>query len=288
MRVAVVTESLRHFVDQKESIKILKEIGFDAADITLFNVYDTSKLCPDIFSGDYIAKAKEIRKYADRINMPIIQAHATFPIHIEGNDEYNKEMFEKLKKCIEVCGILGVNNVVIHPYHDWTPEQNAEYFHRLIPLAKKNHVVICTENMWHWDHKNNYALPAACYSPDNFLKHIEAANDEYLQACVDVGHANMFSHIDKSITPGNMVRTLGEYVKCFHIHDNDGVFDLHETPFTLKLDWEDLIKAIKEIHYQGDMVLETLYVKDYTLEQMIERNKLELEMGRKLVALIEK
>ena len=112
-------------------------------------------------------------------------------------------------------------------------------------------------------------------------------NDDYFQACVDVGHANMFSYVDKDITPGNMVRTLGEHVKCFHIHDNDGFKDLHETPFTMSLDWDDLVKAINEINYQGDLDIEIYCRKTETEEDMINKVKTQLIVGRKLIQMIE-
>ena len=281
-----MTETFKGLMSQEESLKHIKEFGFDVADITLFKTGDYTKPDPDIFDNDFIQRAKEIKKFADDISLPIVQAHAPFPIHKDGDEEYNITMMDIFKKCLVVCGILGVKNLVIHPWNNWDYKENATFFRKLLPFAKQNNVVICTENMWNWDYEENHALEAACSSPEDFLKHIEEVNDEYLQACVDVGHANMMSMVSKTTTPENMVRVLNKHVKCFHIHDNDGVHDSHETPFTMSLDWDELAKAISDIEYDGDLIIEICGNRNATLEQMLERNKLQVQAARRLVSLI--
>ena len=283
-----MSETFKCFVSQEESLRLMKEMGFDVADITLFKTGNVREPDPDIFNGDYLLRARQIREYADEIGMPIVQSHAPFPVHIDGDDEYNNYIMDILIKCIEVCEILGVENLVIHPWNNWNYKENAVFFRQLLPYANKHHVVICIENMWNWDSKENHATSAACSSPEDFLKHIEEVNDEYLQACVDVGHANMMSKAEENTTPSRMVRVLNKHIKCFHIHDNDGIHDSHQTPFTMSLDWDDLAKAIKDINYQGDLIIEIGNIKDASFEQVLERNRLQVEAGRKLIKLIQK
>ena len=147
--------------------------------------------------------------------------------------------------------------------------------------------MICTENMWNWDHKENHAIEAACSSPEDFLKHIEEVNDDYLQACVDVGHANMMSMVSKTTTPDNMVRVLNKHVKCFHIHDNDGVHDNHKTPFTMSLNWDLLAKSISDINYHDDLIIDISGKPELNFQQTLERNALQVKAGRELIKLIE-
>lgn len=287
MRLGMMTETFKRFVSQEESLRLIKELGFDVADITLFKTGDFTKPDPDIFGNDYIKRAHEIKKYAAEIRLPIVQAHAPFPVYREGDDEYNRYIMDILIKCIEICGIIGVKNLVIHPWNNWNYKENAVFFRKLLPYAHKYNVVICTENMWNWDHNENHVLEAACSSPEDFLRHVEEVNDDYLQACVDVGHANMMSEVSKTTTPSNMVRVLSKYVKCFHIHDNDGIHDSHETPFTMSLDWNALAKAIADINYHDDLIIEICGRPDFNLEQTVERNRLQVEAGRRLIKLIE-
>ena len=67
MRLGMMTETFKRFVSQEESLRLIKELGFDVADITLFKTGDFTKPDPDIFGSDYIKKAHEIKKYAAEI-----------------------------------------------------------------------------------------------------------------------------------------------------------------------------------------------------------------------------
>ena len=61
----------------------------------------------------------------------------------------------------------------------------------LLPFARDCGVKIATENMWNWDDKLGQASPAACSSPESFCAHIDALKDDFMVACLDIGHAEM-------------------------------------------------------------------------------------------------
>jgi len=58
---------------------------------------------------------------------------------------------------------------------------------------------------------------------------------------------------------------LGHRLKVLHIHDNDGVMDLHQIPFTFaktrenksSTDWEGFINGLCAIKYGGVLNFET-------------------------------
>ena len=58
---------------------------------------------------------------------------------------------------------------------------------------------------------------------------------------------------------------LGEHLKVLHIHDNDGVADLHQLPFTFaktrenlpSTDWDGFIKGLRRIHFDKVLSFET-------------------------------
>ena len=45
--------------------------------------------------------------------------------------------------------------------------------------------------MWNWDNEKEESCFAACATSEDFLAHIHAVNDDFLVACLDVGHAEM-------------------------------------------------------------------------------------------------
>ena len=143
-----------------------------------------------------------------------------------------------------------------------------ELYHELLPFAIEHNVKIATENMWNWDHTNDMATFAACATPESFCKHIDVVNSDYLVACVDIGHAEMKG---LNTTASEMIYTLGSKVQALHIHDNDKWHDSHQIPFTMNIDFEPIVKALKEINYDGYFTLECdSYLKAYNAENIEE------------------
>lgn len=91
---------------------------------------------------------------------------------------------------------------------------------------------------------------------------MEAVNDPYLAACLDIGHAEM-SGLNTSAV--QMILTLGTWLKALHIHDTDLHHDSHQIPFSMKIDYQPIMKALKTIGYQGWFTLEAdAYLGNYS------------------------
>ena len=48
-----------------------------------------------------------------------------------------------------------------------------------------------------------------------------------------------------------------------HLHDNDKSDDLHLIPFDGTIEWEPVIKRLKECNYNGPVTLELAYRYEY-------------------------
>ena len=120
--------------------------------------------------------------------------------------------------------------------------------------------------MYSWDMEKKCALPAACSSPKSFLEHINAVDDPYFVACLDIGHAAMKG---VNATPVDMIKTLGNKIEALHIHDNNGVTDGHYIPGAGVVDFKGVVKALKEVNYNGYFTLEADgHVKDCNEENI--------------------
>ena len=53
-----------------------------------------------------------------------------------------------------------------------------------------------------------------------------------------------------------MIKALGPRLGALHVHDNDKHNDSHQIPFTMQIDFDKMIAALKEVDYKGDMTLE--------------------------------
>ena len=123
----------------------------------------------------------------------------------------------------------------------------------LLPFARAHNVKIATENMWNWNDELDQARDAACSHHLNFLSHIKAVNDPHFVACLDIGHAEMKG---LSTTAEECILTLGPHLEALHIHDNDRHHDSHQIPFSMEIDFEKVLCALKAVGYRGYLTLE--------------------------------
>lgn len=261
MYISTEINSFAKLGDNRKIIKLLKDVGFTAYDYSMFY----GSLADEVLYADnYIERAKAFRAYADGIGLPCNQAHAPFPTARKGDEEYNKKAFADICRAIEVSGILGAKVCVVHPCNDYTAEENAELYKRFEPIARKAGVKIGLENMWNWKSGAMHACAAACSQHDDFRKHLELLPSDVFVACLDIGHAEM-AGLDTDAV--RMIKTLNERLEAIHLHDNDCIHDNHALPYSLHIDFEAVIAAMKEIGYMGDITLESdTYVRKFPLE----------------------
>ena len=101
----------------------------------------------------------------------------------------------------------------------------------------------------------------------------EKYHAEVLGFCFDTGHANLVG-----IDFEDFITTLGFRLKVLHIHDNDGIADLHQIPYTftktrenrVSTDWEGFIGGLKRIHFDKVLSFETAPVLSSFPEEMRE------------------
>ena len=264
MKISTEINSIAKHVGPQKAIELAAKAGFDAWD---FSMFDMCKMDNDIgrvtdrnpryFGNEYIHYAKELRHIGEENGIRCNQSHAPFPVHAS-------EMKYFLKKAIECTAIAGGDICIIHPVNAKSAEENAEMYYDLLEFSKPYGVKIATENMWFWDKEKDQSCFAACATPEDFCKHIDVVNDPYFVACLDIGHAEMRG---SDTTAVEMIKSLDHRLKALHIHDNDKWKDSHQIPFSMKIDFPPIVKALKEIGYDGYFTLESdTYLRKYDAE----------------------
>ncbi len=253
MKISTEIDSAAMVIGEEKTIEYLAKAGFDAWDFSMFRMceYDwkTKKLLPSshpLAGENYLAFARKLKQIGLDNGIVCNQSHAPFPTAC-------KEIQSYFKRAIECTAEAGGEICIIHPDNDKSAEENAEIYNELLPFAKQCKVKIATENMWNWDDDKNQASFAACCDPKDFLAHINAVNDDYLVACLDIGHAEMKGLNTNSV---EMIKALGNHLQALHIHDNDKWHDSHQIPFSMDIDFVPIVKALKEIGYSGYFTLE--------------------------------
>ena len=269
MKLSTEIGSAAEIVGMEKAVELCAKAGFHAWDLSMFEMcridWDIRKPVPKdnpLGGNDYLRFVRQLKQIGLDNGIVCNQAHAPFPVDIPGMDTY-------LQRAIECTAEAGGEICVIHPANNWSAQRNAEMYLELLPFAKSCGVKLATENMWNWDHEKGHSVFAACATGESFKEHVDAVNDPYLVACLDIGHAEMAGSGDGAV---NMIKALGHRLQALHIHDNDRLNDNHQIPFSMNVDFEAIVKALKEIGYSGDFTLEagTFIVKNYDQDNVLD------------------
>ena len=285
MKISTEIYAIAEILGEAKAIEAVAKAGFDAWDFSMFDMcgFDwnrqVAKPTGHVLSGpDYLAFARELKRVGLDNGVTCNQSHAPFPTHCP-------EVRSYYKRAIECTAEAGGKICVIHPDNYSGPAQNAELYQELLPFAKACGVKIATENMFNWDDQKDEPIFAACASCESFLEHLNAVNDPFLVACVDVGHAEM-----QPVGPGaaKLIRALGSHVQALHLHDNDRRHDSHQIPLTMDIDYGPIVQALKDIGYQGEFTLEASNcMQGYAADQVAARLAEMAASARKLAQMFE-
>lgn len=285
MKISTEIQTTANHVGFEKAVELVAKAGFDAWDFSMFDMarYDwKEKKLKDIknplSTDNYLAFARRLKQIGLDNGIVCNQSHAPFPSDVP-------EIHSYLKRAIECTAEAGGEICIIHPLNSGTPEENAELYNELLPFAKGCGVKIATENMWNWSEDLGHSVFAACATPESFNAHLDAVNDDYFVACLDIGHAEM---LGSDTTAAEMVKALGSRLKALHIHDNDKLHDSHQIPFSMNVDFVPIVKALKEINYDGYFTLEAdKFLGDYTEENVFDGVKKLAESAKKLATMYE-
>ena len=267
-------------IGEEKAVELIAEAGFDAWDFSMFDMcrYDWGKkiLKPNShpLAGDsYLAFARKLKQIGLDNGIVCNQSHAPFPTACAA-------IRSQYKRAIECTAEAGGQICIIHPDNNKSAQENAEMYHELLPFAKDCGVKIATENMWNWNDEKDESSFAACSTSEDFVEHIDVVNDDFFVACLDIGHAEMRGSGSGAV---NMIHALDHRLQALHIHDNDKWHDSHQIPFSMDIDFPAVVRALKEINYQGYFTLESdNYLENHTAENIFDGIKDLAASARKL------
>ncbi len=272
MELAIQTGSLIDDWGAKEAYRMLAEAGFKSVDWSIGRAWDRKKIKAGILAPTFLAESvdaimehyreemEEMRKNGIWPN----QIHAPFPAYVPNFPELEEYVHGIYVNCIRFCEKIGVKYMVVHGIslmmddYTQTPETIREMNHRLyeslIPVLQETNVVVCLENLF--TEYKGMKISGTCCDPAEVCAYIDRFNEkagrEAFGFCLDSGHLNLLG-----IRPDVFIRGVGSRIKVLHLHDNNGVEDEHMAPYTGKIIWRDLIGALREVGYCGELGFET-------------------------------
>ena len=228
----------------------MAEDGYTAID---FKLSDTNSEYYAIRDEDFVRRMYEIKNTLKKCGVRVHQVHGPWPVAVATEDE-RAVAFSKMTKAMVMAKHMGAGYMAIHPLMPYgvnsaeKPEEvyeiNKSYYTSLASVAAALGVVICIENMPFPDFP--LSSSASVYA---LVKDIGSPN---VKMCFDTGHAHIMGE-----PFGEALRAIADEVRIIHVHDNDGVEDMHLNPYDGNADMSDLAEALFDIGYSGVFSLET-------------------------------
>ncbi len=250
-----------------ETVDILGDAGFDAID---FSIFFPALYGEETDSESFKSKMIDFRKKAESRGMCFNQSHAPMPSNW-GNEKQDEERFKDITRAMRNASYLGVKNIVVHPVKhidydvDGNQEKlflmNMEFYGKLKPYCEEYNIKVAVENMFGAKGLKNAITHSTCSKPDEFIRYVDALDPEWFVACLDTGHACLVKE-----DVADIIRKLGgKRLKALHVHDNDGVSDMHTVPYQGLINWDKVAEALKEINYEGDFTFEVSHFFHYKI-----------------------
>ncbi len=221
----------------------------------------------DIFTHDgWEKQISDIVSELERYHLECADVH--LPVYdLRDSGEITDPVIDRsILRCVRAAKMLGANVCAYHSRShfidgkwgapldlDASLKDNITALAPIVEEAEKQNVIIGVENMppaMYPDHKDDL------YSdmPEELVDMISAFESSHICALWDTGHAHLTDR-----DQADQVRYLGKRIKATHIHNNMRDYDMHYPPSMGNIDWQSVMKAFRDIGYDGYLTLESSY-----------------------------
>lgn len=217
-------------IDNEERFRLIREAGFDNVLLWWGDEYT-----------DYVGDKNLLPEMARKAGLDIENIHAPFDKtnRIWTESANAEDIVKRYAQCIIDCSQHNIPTVVIHLTNEDTPPPPSilglDRIKYLVDLAEQKNVNIALENV---------------RRPEYLQFIFENVQSSRLGFCYDSGHENCY-------TKGTDLLSLyGDKLMALHLHDNDGTDDQHRIPGEGIINWDSIVRKIKQTTYSGAASLE--------------------------------
>ena len=255
-----VSTSIHFRFDQEYKVSLNDQIaqtirgGFTCLD---FNFLDwNADLRSPVVGPDWEHWIDDAGELAAKMGAKFNQAHAPVYNGLRFPGCTQEDIHEFQLRAIRSCAKLGIPWMVYHAIYTSDPNWmkiNHEIFEPLLEEARKYGVGMAFENTW-VVHQN---IPL--WQTEALIELADSYNDPYVGICWDTGHCNMCGgkpELRKYTDQYKEITKLGKRLKALHIDDNNGCIDDHIAPFDGIINWDDVMRALRDIGYEHSFTFE--------------------------------
>lgn len=217
-------------LDINERFRLIKQSGFDG--VMLW--WGDEHIDTDGSKEKQPELVFKSNLFIENVHLPYMNSNDLWINNING-DEYA----DSIIKSVNQCPSFQIPTVVVHLTKGGDPPPISEIglnrLKRIVEAAERLGINVALENL----RKPEYM--------DYAFKEISSSR---LGFCYDSGH-------NKCFTPQrDFLKQYGNRLFTMHLHDNDGIDDLHMLPFDGISEWDKIKNQLDNIGYNGAISLE--------------------------------
>ena len=288
MRLSMETYGLRRRYGDFEAARLIREVGFDCVDYSCYYWKEQAHALED----SYREYARSLRAHLDGLGLSCNQSHAPFETKYGQPFDLSCDTFRNVTRAMEVASILGAEQIVVHSVampKELTEDTEAthayamEYYRALLPYAEEFGIRIAVENLF-VRHKEKFVYSGRLNRPDTLSRAVRELDSPWVTACLDMGHAAMVGYEPEDFVRGMDKGLLG----AVHFQDGDYIEDRHTLPYLGQYHWAEIMKALAETGYRGDLTFEIYkFYQNLPDEAIPHALKMAEAVGRRLIGVFE-
>lgn len=232
-----------------KEIEEIGEMGFDYVELTMDP--------PEATPKKILAQKKSIQAFLGHYQLGIMGHLPTFVSTSDLYESLREASLQETVKALEAAAELGIQKVVLHPGYvtgmgKFLPERAKRYgmesIEAVLKKANRLGLTLCIENMF----------PQAQFlsKPHEFEEVFEAFPE--IRLTLDLGHANLGGDRNRAL---EFIQRFGYRIGHIHVNDNFGREDSHLPVGAGTIDFEKIIRTLKETPFDETMTLE-VFSKD--------------------------
>ena len=205
---------------------------------------------PNVLDDDWRSHMREYKARLDSFEGAITM-HGAFIDLISGSPDRRVATIarDRYQQNLEIAYELGASVIDFHANYlplvddprylpDWEKRQ-VDFWSPLAAEAAQLDIMLVLENMWEPD-------------PGIICRVLTRIDSPYLKACLDVGHASLYSRLPVSV----WINQLGDQLIYTHLHNNHGTTDEHLAFGDGVLDFPELLATLRALPKPPMFILE--------------------------------
>lgn len=211
---------------------------------------------PLLHMDDWTDQVGAYQRWLGNVPGPV-SLHGAFMDMAPGSPDprFKEVTYQRTIQALNTATDLGADTVVFHAnfiapirdktYRDGWTERMVTFFGPVAEYAEQLGIQIALENMWEFD-------------PAIIRVVLEGVASPALNACLDVGHAHLFS----TLPFRDWLDDLREWIVYIHMNNNYGDIDVHMGLDDGVMDYEAILPQLMQLPHTPRFVLEIEEVDD--------------------------